>query len=91
MERISKKTVILVDEIYLAKQWCNYILENTDLPPEKLVMVHSKMKKADKERITEASVIVASKDSLFGKAKLTDVIKENCGVLIVDETHTASI
>ena len=67
-----QKTVILVDEIYLAKQWCNYILENTDLPPEKLVMVHSKMKKADKERITEASVIVASKDSLFGKAKNFD-------------------
>ena len=90
MEQISKKTVILVDEIYLAKQWCNYILENTDLPPEKLVMVHSKMKKADKERITEASVIVASKDSLFGKAKLTDIIKEYCGLIIIDETHVVA-
>lgn len=90
MEQISKKTVILVDEIYLAKQWCNYILENTDLPPEKLVMVNSKMKKADKERIKTASVIVASKDSLFGKAKLTNIIKEDCGLIIIDEVHVVA-
>ena len=88
IEKLAKKTVILVDEIFLAQQWCIYFKKNTDIAEEKILILHGKTKKADWARIETADIIIASKDSLSKKEDVIEKLKYNCGVLCIDEIHT---
>lgn len=88
IEKLAKKTVILVDEIFLAQQWYIYFKKNTDIAEEKILILHGKTKKADWARIETADIIIASKDSLSKKEDVIERLKANCGLLCVDEIHT---
>ena len=91
IEKLAKKTVILVDEIFLAQQWYIYFKKNTDIAEEKILILHGKTKKADWARIETADIIIASKDSLSKKEDIIERLKANCGLLCVDEIHMESI
>lgn len=88
IEKIAKKTVIFVDEIFLAQQWHSYFKKNTNITEEQILVLHGKTKKADWERIETADIIIASKDSISKKNDVIERLKADCGLVCVDEIHT---
>lgn len=90
IEFLKVKTVILVDEIFLASQWNLYLTKNTDIDTDKILMLTGKTKKKDLERLDTADIIIASKDSVIGKREMIEKLDKGAGLVIVDEGHTAA-
>lgn len=93
IEAIKKKTIIIIDEIYLVEQWKEYLLNNTNLNPDKLLCLTGKMKKEDKlklEKIEEMDIVIATKGTLVNRPGLIDIINDNFGLNINDEVHVSS-
>ena len=80
IEKLAKKTVILVDEIFLAQQWYIYFKKNTDIAEEKILILHGKTKKADWARIETADIIIASKDSLSKKDPIFEILEPTAAI-----------
>lgn len=90
IEYVKGKTIILMDEIYLVEQWKEYLLENTNLNPDKLLVLTGKMKKEDKlkcERIEEMDIVIATKGTLVNRYDLIDRMNTTFRLTIVDEVH----
>lgn len=91
IEKLSVKTVILVDEIFLAAQWSSYLLKNTQIKEEEILVLTSKTGKKELKKIDTANIIIASKDSVYGKKQMIESLKNQCGLVICDEVHRAFI
>lgn len=90
IEKLSVKTVILVDEIFLAAQWSSYLLKNTQIKEEEILVLTSKTGKKELKKIDTANIIIASKDSVYGKRQMIESLKNQCGLLVIDEQHVAA-
>lgn len=85
LERISKTTLILVDENLLLNQWKEAIEFDSNFDMEKLGIIGS-----GKEIYKDKDIIIGSKDTLINRPEVMKYLKENIGFVIVDEAHVAS-
>lgn len=85
LERISKTTLILVDENLLLNQWKEAIEFDSNFDINKLGIIGN-----GKEEYIDKDIIIGSKDTLINRPDIMKYLKENIGFVIVDEAHVAS-
>lgn len=85
VEKMSKVTLIIVDEIMLLEQWKEDIINLCKFDVEKALGEIS----GSKKDFIDKDVILATKQSLLNDKNIFDYLKENVSFVIIDECHTS--
>lgn len=93
-EYISKQTLIIIDEIYLAQQWKEYYLDNSEIKEEEIFMLTGstgiKEEKIKMENLNNIKIIITTKDTIVSREHILEKINKTVGLTIIDECHCSS-
>lgn len=90
-ESIGKQVLVLIDEVYLAQQWKEYFLENSNVTEDEIFLLTGttgiKEERKKMESINNIKVIISTKDTIVTRNQIVDTINETVGLTVIDECH----
>ena len=84
LEKINKKTLIIVDQILILEQWIGYFEEWSNYKKEDISIIQGNNLSFDK------NIIIATVQTLEKNLDLCDKFKDSISVIVVDECHCAA-